>query len=1723
MASYDYRAVLAFEEQREKERKERIQRLSGPDKVLAEHIAEGKQITFRDLYGEDLRKADQKPSLWFCPDGNICSKGPHQALLDVFVPKDHQHSYLYIIDKLNRFPFTRGSGRRCVRTAGYAVQIPLVFSLLKTYELLVFCGGKLEDYLYRRLDNSMLEYIHYCGQNQGFSYLYAAEIDQGNDAVFKALKDLMLSENNTACLEWNMILGILQSDSEELQELLGKLLVAASLQEGLRQAVCENMDSGTPEAFLRLLKVVEDHDLLRFSAVKRAVFVWIGIFDGSSVERISKKLLHLMGECLRDRAFCESQLSTEDAVAINTALWALGFYEAEDAVKAIEALIDHGTRHQKLAASFYNRCLYSSDLRRKAAKKVLAEHGEDLELASAYLDAFSSDIRGWLRESFEEDHIYYTAYTTKLHTPKKPVLTRYYKDRQEAEKLYACFQKIADRLPANGIRHEPFVFSWFYMELHPSEVLAQMAFLAWLLEDEEKITAMAACLGEITDGNLRVRLMNLLLCKPSCQEQRKLVIGYMGNTHTQTSCLAVQIVNHLTIQKDEYLLLEDMLRFKRAQIRGTLITLLMKQTDDQIEESLKRLLSDKKEEKRCAGLDMLMRLSRDPERAAGYERVRGLLSLVKKPTDKEKILIRELEEDTAEQTERKKGYGIYNPEALEELLYPLPKRTLPEPEELFKICMPVSEQEAFSILHKADRLFEEYKDYEYTASDGEKCLLGNDYRYTKEGLQIKGLRTSHDRLDAYPLPELFRDFYEKEIRDYRTFTALQAVLLRGFGAVMEAEKPYYERMFGKMPFTEEPLNLDYLNQIRTLWAVYYWQFLDQKALFEAGLQVVASMSTFVSRDNCQFHYQSVGWRGHVNDEIRLASEIRLFYRYFEGLPYWETDEQFVQAFDIAWEFEKRCREGRARRDFYHLGSRIGSELPVTGICPYWFLKAFHMGLITKDSLYKAVMEYFAREDVLKVLCEVKKGEAVKPLNGRIMNIFFGKERARKVYETKGACLAEDAWEGALIRKLYDQIVPVMVDAELRRGEAETEFSWDMRGITYICGTKYLVRILMALGKDKLERDAYYSWYYGSPKVTKREVLCQLLKASYPAACETGADLKEAAKDARIREDRFVEAAMYAPQWIHVIQEYLGWAGLKSGCYYFMAHMNERFDDQKKAVIARYTPLTPEELQEGAFDAVWFEEAFGLLGEERFDRLYEAAKYISYGQKHSRARKYADAARGKVSLPALKEEIEAKRNKDLLMSYGLVPFREDREQDMLERYQFIEQYRKESRQFGAQRRAGEGKAADIALVNLSVRAGYQDVTRLKLTMETRLVAAAAILMEWTQVEDMELCLHVDEDGKSRILCRKDGKELKSVPSRIGKHPHVLQLKGAHKSLKEQYQRTRRMMEEAMENGDLFRWQELYGLFCNPVVGAILRPLVFLYKEKTGFLALEGKTLWLEQPEGERIRLADEDMLQIAHPLHLYESGVWHKYQKHMFEQKIRQPFKQVFRELYVKLPEELDQKASRIFAGNQIQPQKTVGCLRERRWVADYEEGLQKIYYKENIVARIYAMADWFSPSDIEAPTLEWVEFFDRKSFEPLTIQQVPKLIYSEVMRDVDLAVSVAHAGGVDPETSHSTIDMRRRIAELNLSLFGLKNVTLKDSHALIQGKRAVYNVHLGSGVVHQEGGAMLHILPVHSQKRGRIFLPFVDEDPKTSEIMSKIILLAEDQKLKDPTILSQIR
>ena len=99
---------------------------------------------------------------------------------------------------------------------------------------------------------------------------------------------------------------------------------------------------------------------------------------------------------------------------------------------------------------------------------------------------------------------------------------------------------------------------------------------------------------------------------------------------------------------------------------------------------------------------------------------------------------------------------------------------------------------------------------------------------------------------------------------------------------------------------------------------------------------------------------------------------------------------------------------------------------------------------------------------------------------------------------------------------------------------------------------------------------------------------------------------------------------------------------------------------------------------------------------------------------------------------------------------------------------------------------------------------------------------------------------------------------------------------------------------------------------------------------------------------------------------------------------------------------------------------------------------------------------------------------------------------------------------------------RAAIQQLKAKMFKLDNVRFEKSHAFIEGKLADYAIHLGSGVVHIQGGPMINILPVHSQHRGRLFLPFVDDDPKTSQIVTEILLFADDMKIKDPYIISQI-
>lgn len=251
----------------------------------------------------------------------------------------------------------------------------MVVSLLSVYEKLFYCGDKLEDYIFRRLDEEKLDYIkHEWSFNRNFSLIYAAEIDRGNQAVINAIRDLILSENNTAYLDREMILGILRSDNRELQKLLGDLLLAARLQEGLRQVICEAMDEGTKEAFLILLHVIEANDLIRYSSVKRAVSTWIGIFDEKSVDRVNGKLLNLMSQCLRDRSFCCEQLKTNDSIAMIAKYTPLSAEELQDGAFDIDWFREaYSLLGEKNFGLLYKAAKYISDGQKHSRARKYAD------------------------------------------------------------------------------------------------------------------------------------------------------------------------------------------------------------------------------------------------------------------------------------------------------------------------------------------------------------------------------------------------------------------------------------------------------------------------------------------------------------------------------------------------------------------------------------------------------------------------------------------------------------------------------------------------------------------------------------------------------------------------------------------------------------------------------------------------------------------------------------------------------------------------------------------------------------------------------------------------------------------------------------------------------------------------------------------------------------------------------------------------------------------------------------------------------------------------------------------------------------------------------------------------------------------------------------------------------------------------------------------------------
>ena len=490
---------------------------------------------------------------------------------------------------------------------------------------------------------------------------------------------------------------------------------------------------------------------------------------------------------------------------------------------------------------------------------------------------------------------------------------------------------------------------------------------------------------------------------------------------------------------------------------------------------------------------------------------------------------------------------------------------------------------------------------------------------------------------------------------------------------------------------------------------------------------------------------------------------------------------------------------------------------------------------------------------------------------------------------------------------------------------------------------------------------------------------------------------------------------------------------------------------------------------------------------------------------------------------LVDEVDAKRKQDAIRALGLLPL-EPRapKQDVLARYKVMQEFVRTSRQFGSMRQASEKLAARIAQENLARTAGYPDPIRLQWAMEGLATADLAAGPVIATVKDVTVSLAIDDEGLPEITVKRGEKLLKSPPPEIKKDEAVAELFERKTDLRRSASRMKGSLEQAMCRGDVFSGEDLVELMGNVILKPMLERLVFIGEGIAGYPVGGGKALRDHAGKVEPIKKTEK--LRLAHPVDLLASKAWTSWQRDCFTTERTQPFKQVFRELYVLTSQEKsDATFSQRYAGHQVNPRQAMALLGGRGWVTAPEQGIFRTFHDEKLVAWLEFLETFYTPAEVEGLTLEKVRFAVRGATEYARLTDVPARVFSEVMRDVDLAVSVAHRGAVDPEASASTVELRASLLQETLQLLKLKNVTIKSPHILIKGTMTEYSVHLGSGTTHMLPGGTLFIVPVHSQHRGRIFLPFADDDPKTAEIISKVLLLARDNEIKDPNLLEQLR
>lgn len=1544
---------------------------------------------------------------------------------------------------LERRPYQEGFGRRPFRCPTSRITLAdLRGRWLLTVALLV--GD---------LDADIVWIAERAAYLAGFSgggdlgWLLAGAIDAGGDDAQRVYDVLVASangEHETAQMGRHVTQALMSCARQEAWTFVEKLLLAAQRQEGLRQAILESVDESHPQAFRRMLRLILDENLTRFSSVVRAADTWFGfMWDGASGVAI-RSILERVLLFLEDPAARTAALAERDAETVYLALWSIAYDDVDAAIPAAASLLASPSAEVRFVAT---HLLAQAGWKSAIPPLVDMVADEDLRVAARALDMFGID-------------------RTKS---------------VDGERLFGNIEQLLGRVSRRGTTLDGLVWPWWKRKVERPAVAAALAANAAAVPAERLLPHIPELDPAGRAGYLRkaaglraryARPDQRLERRAMSEAERAVAIELLGDSSAQVRGTAFEALRDLPLLDDEVRRLVDLLGRKPGDLRSGALARLRTLPDERLLATIDTLLADALELRRQAGLELLRDMTEGKRAVARVrERMARYTAEHAEITHAERTHVAAVLAGPTEPATTGAALGLLAADAL---------RSWPEPR---RRPLELDSRGARESLASLAALVLEHSETEIRLPSGETGLLVQSVHRAFRPHKREELESG---AAALPLASVWKQWLagrDAALRDADDLELVRAALDAPAGAAWTSGVVQQVCGIGKF----------------SAGAHFLRGVLDWCVAWDPPRGAVALLLDAFEDALAQL----------TADDYRAIAEHRTKGQHILVVGFGEKEAPFKARL--------RCAESRLSRLRWWRTLFPASVQPEQAARLYGLLRWFEARTEGCGILRIALDDFVGAWDA----GAADEAEWIDLLVGRwsgqqpsLLRTVSGRKPPRALLD-RPALLA-----------IVDRCRRRVVDVETQRGDRTTAASRLAMDLRFTGGFETVSRAIAALGRTHFARS--FGWQENG--ASRQETLSHLVVRSLPRAEDTPEGFARWVHDARVPEARLIELAVYAPQWAGHVNHVLQWPGLESAVWWIQAHTKDdrswRLQEMKElwaAEVSERTPLSATDLTEGAVDVAWFTAAYTSLGAARWKALDAATKYAAGGTGHTRAQVFAGAMAGLVTRDELMKRIDEKRHQDSVRALGLLPIAngDAGQRDLLERYLRLERFRREARQFGALRQQSESRAAAIGLANLARTAGFRDPQRLQWAMEQEAVADLAKGPLVLVRDDVTLELSIDDDGRPSLGIARHGKALKALPAALKKDAEVAELKHRLQEFRRQHSRVRDALEEAMCRGDRFTSAELRTLLRHPILAPALARLVFVGDGVAGYLAQEGRTL--RDHAGVEHVLGNDEDVRVAHPHDLFARGDWAAWQHECFRAERIQPFKQLFRELYPITDAERGTTRSRRYAGHQVNPRQALALLGGRGWVARPEEGVSRTFHDAGITARLDFQEPFFTPADIDGLTLEEVVFTPKGEWRELTLDEIPARLFAETMRDLDLVVSVAHRGGVDPEATASTIEMRAALVRQTCELLGLDNVELQPHHAVVRGTLGSYSVHLGSAGAMLLPGTALPIVAVHSQHRGRLFLPFADDDPRTAEVLSKVLLLARDRQIRDPNILAWIR